>query len=167
MEEGEMKCTIRYLPYEEEGPARDIREKIRYKDYTPSGQEVDELWEEVGEEEVEGKENSKDAHYLSAIWPRWNAGSGGESEAFARRECEDCDVSFTGEVLPGQIDLRERQKNAEAHEEETGHTVERSNRSLSVGDIVQVGNTLYLCQRIGWEEIGIVSTRSHAGYPVE
>lgn len=92
---------------------------------------------------------------LDNVFSRWNAGSGRESEAFARRECEDCDKSFVGRT-PDGIDLGARQHDADKHESNTAqagdpHTVERSKRSLSVGDVVLVDGEAYLCAPFGWE----------------
>lgn len=150
-----MNCQVLHLPFEAEGPTADMRAKVRFEEYVPSGEEIDEHWEKVGEDEVEGDADADPHTYLHSVWTRWNTGSGGESPAFARRECQDCDAEFTGEVLPGQVDLRVRQEEAERHERVKDHTVGDGTRSLSVGDIVILDDTAYLCQPVGWAEIGM------------
>lgn len=113
-------------------------------------EEFDRCYNHIGSDDVEAVEE---------VFARWNAGSGQESEAFARRECEDCDAVFTG-APNGRVDLSLRQHNAEAHENETGHTVAHGTRSLSVGDIVTYDNddgetVAVACTAFGWEEIDV------------
>lgn len=43
---------------------------------------------------------------------------------------------------------------------------EKEMRSLRVNDIIVLNSTVYLCESIGWKEIGIISTQSHAGTPM-
>lgn len=157
-----MNVEIHHLPYagnDENGepePAREMRMKLELDDHTPSQAEFDDLWEKVGEEEVPA-DSADDA--LRMAWERWNAGSGRESVAFARRECKDCDAVFTGERDDGSVDLSLRQANAENHHKETmvepggPHEVGPGTRSLSTGDIVVVDGTAYLCDTIGWSEL--------------
>lgn len=161
-----MKVEIYHLPYagykdeenREPGPEREMRAKMQLEDYQPSQGEFDDLWEKVGEEEVTGENHN---WACKAVWERWNAGSGRESVAFARRECEDCDMVFTGERDDGSVDLGLRQSKAEAHHKETmvepggPHEIEPSTRSLSTGDIVVVDGTAYLCESIGWSEVDV------------
>lgn len=159
-----MKAEIFHLPYagykdeenREPEPDASMRNKLQLDNHTPTQAEFDDLWEKVGEEEVDA--DSADAA-LGAAWERWNAGSGKESVAFARRECEDCDAVFTGERDDGFVDLSLRQANAENHHKETmvepggPHEVGPGTRSLSTGDIVVVDGTAYLCVSIGWSEL--------------
>mgnify|MGYP006286877909 CR=1 FL=1 len=159
-----MNVEIYHLPYagyeDEENrkpaPAREMRMKVEMDDHEPSQAEFDDLWEKAGEEEIEA-DSPEDA--IRMAWERWNAGSGRESVAFARRECKDCDAVFTGEREDGRVDLSLRQKNAEKHHKETmvevggPHEVEPSTRSLSTGDIVVVDGSAYLCEMIGWSEL--------------
>lgn len=97
--------------------------KITLDDYTPSGDEIDSLWEKMAEGEIEA---DSDDEALSELWDAY-------------------DRSPTGYV-------------AEMDEKEM--------RSMQTNDIIILNSTVYLCMPIGWEEIGIMSDRSHAGTPM-
>jgi hypothetical protein len=140
-----------YSDDEDGKEARFLRSDVQFDDRIPTQEDFDSLYEEAGIEEFESDDHGE---ILNKVWSHWNAGSGNESVEFARRECEDCDEVFTGEV-DGEVDLRVRQNNAETHENETRHEVGHGTRSLSVADIVVIEDTAYLCVSFGWDEIDV------------
>lgn len=109
--------------------------------------EFDRLYKEVGADEVDAEAPA----ILHRMWERWNAGSGKESEAFVARHCTDCDAKFTGAQDDGAFDLGTRQRRAERHETNTQHDVERSTRSLMVGDCLVVDGDVFVCAPFGWD----------------
>lgn len=122
----------------------------------PTQDEFERLYEKVGEDYVDAEV----PEVLHRMWERWNAGSRRESEAFVSRACCDCDEVFTGERPDGTFDLGARQAAAERHEHETRaagdeHEVERSNRSLMVGDCLVVDGEVYACAPFGWNETSL------------
>lgn len=127
----EMNYEIRYLPdagYDDDGnpePEREMDNKIALGDYEPSGSEIDDLWVQAVEGEIEA-ESEEEA--LNKLWPLYNRGS-------------------------GQARLKEME--------------EAEMPSLSVNDIVIIDSTVFLCARIGWKEIGLMSDRVKSDVPME
>ncbi len=140
-----------YSDDEDGKEARFLRSDVQFDDRVPTQEDFDSLYEEAGSEEFDMGDHTE---ILNKVWSHWNAGSGEESVEFARRECEDCDEVFTGEVND-KVHLKYRQENAEAHENATGHDVGYGTRSLSVADVVVIEDTAYLCVSFGWEEIDV------------
>lgn len=149
-----MNVAIYYLPFagEDHPDCEDIMALrtalTTTQSVTVTEDDFEAYWEKVGEDTVDGFED---------LFARWNAGSGKESPAFARRECTDCDATFTGEQDNGNVNLEVRQHDANAHETVyDGHEVGRGTRSLSCGDIavnMETG-TAFICPPFGsWEEL--------------
>lgn len=132
---------------------RDLRLNFALgKKETVTQAEFEAFWETVGTDDVAHPED---------IFGRWNAGSGRECVAFARRECTGCDAVFTGKQDDGTVDLRIRQHNADNHEAATGHDVAHGTRSFSKGDIVVNTETgdAYLCAT-RWPELDVTEPAS-------
>lgn len=141
--------NVYYLPFgdnddeDRHKALSDLRFRIQYDDHLPTQQEFEEHYEYQG--------NDPDAD-LDSIFSRWNAGSGRESAAFARRECQDCDAAFDGVTATG-VKFGLRQYRAEKHEADTDHTVGHGHRSMSAGDIVVTDDTAYLVATAGFKEL--------------
>lgn len=151
------RCTVHvlHLPFSPDEETSAFRGRVKHGDEDPTPEEVDRFYDYAGSDEIEADDSMA---MLNAVWDGWNAGSGRECPAFARRTCDDCDETFTGEQSDGRVDLRARQNAADAHERETrlsgdAHTVGRGTRSLSSGDIVVLGDTAFFCEPIGWTEL--------------
>lgn len=150
-----MDAEILYFPFSDDEEKMALRAKVQHDDYTPTADEIAEHWESQGTTEVDASDHQE---ALNRLWAQWNAGSGMESEDFARRECHDCDATFTGALPHGGVDLEARQQAAEEHERKTRargdpHTVGHGHRSMSSGDIVVIDGQHYLCAPIGWKEL--------------
>lgn len=149
-----MTAHLFYLPFDgRDTEADDLRFRIRFDDREPTGDELRDVYTFVG---------TDDEGTLENVFDRWNAGSGRECAAFARRECEDCDAVFTGTREPGSytgsVDLSLREHRVDKHERATRasgneHTVARGTRSLSSGDIVVVDGEVHLVMPIGWKRL--------------
>ncbi|APX98625.1 hypothetical protein [Natronorubrum daqingense] len=91
-----------------------LRHDVRYNDQsTLSFAEFNRLYDHAGSDEIPAKRNPDLLRVVSALWPRWNRGSGKESPAF----------------------------------------IDAETRSLEIGDVAAVGETLYLMTPGGWSEI--------------
>lgn len=162
--QSETGVDVYYLPFgddddmERHAALTDLRFDIQFGDgFTLTQDEFEQLYEYQGHDPTAT---------LSSIFPRWNAGSGQESAAFARRECQDCDAAFTGErdfndrgerpsgARPeNPVSLQTRNRRAEQHEQDTDHTVGLGQRSLSVGDIVVVDGTAHIVASFDFETL--------------
>jgi hypothetical protein len=90
--------TLYYLPFEPSEPVRDLRFRLRQDDATPTFAEFVTHYRKAGEDR---------AASLGEVWRQWNAGSGGESEAFRAAEERSLSVGDIV-VLDGEAHLCER-----------------------------------------------------------
>lgn len=82
-------AEIYYLDWEANP---ELATRLQFKDYTPTFDEFQQYWEQVGRDAVPDDEDDA----LRAIFAQWNTGSGRESEAFENADVREMSV---GDVI--------------------------------------------------------------------
>lgn len=92
---------------------------------------------------------------LEQLFAEWNAGSGRESEQYRDlRYCEQCQTYIEGSGEALTHSAQNHDYDPFMHPGEPEYI--RGERSMSVGDIVEHGDTYYGCAPFGWEEIELL-----------
>lgn len=93
-----------------------------------------------------------DAEEPEQVWREWNRGSGRESEAFLElRYCDRCQSYIEG---GGEAVTHAAQNHGyDAFTESGEPEYVRGERSMSVGDVVEIDGRYFMAVSIGWEEI--------------
>lgn len=92
---------------------------------------------------------------LEELFAEWNAGSGRESDQFHDlRYCERCRsyIEGSGEAVTHAV----QNHGYDAFHESSEPEYIRGERSMSVGDIVEHGDSYYACAPIHWREIAVL-----------
>ncbi|NUC74734.1 hypothetical protein HTZ84_20955 [Haloterrigena sp. SYSU A558-1] len=107
--------------------------------------EFDQLYREVIDVAVDKPEQ---------VFHEWNRGSGRESDAFLTlRYCERCETYIEGEDEAVTHATQNHGYDALIESGEPDYV--RGERSMSVGDIVEINGTYYMAASIGWEAVDI------------
>jgi len=155
-------ATIYYLDWDQEGrderygPARELFDEANLGN-TPdrfSADQFDDLYREVADVDVDGPEDA---------WRQWNAGSGYESEAFTKIQyCEQCDQYI--DSRDSAVDHADREHDAEVYRPGDLPDYIHGERSMSVGDVIEIDDTYYVAAPIGFEELNIYTDEGDTSY---
>jgi len=133
---------------DEDGPANELFHEANTGNLPDrfTEQELEELYREVDDVEASDPED---------LFAKYNRGSGRESQEFEDLQfCEQC-----GEYLPSQdaaIDHAQHRHDYVAGDNGAG-TPEyiHGERSLSVGDVVEIDDEYYVAAPTGWKQIDV------------
>lgn len=144
-------ASLYYLNWDREewGEASDLFHDAHIGD-APDGftaTEFDDLYRQVAED--------VDVDRPEEAFAQWNRGSGYESDRFLElRYCSRCDGYIDGEGEAVTHAAQNHGYDSFAHGGEMPEYI-RGERSLSVGDVVELDGAYYLCRSIGWEEVTV------------
>lgn len=149
-----MKATIHYTRDIDPDVDKELHEDIsefRFlahgfgdDEFSVSAQEFNQYYTEEATIEIDAEDEME---ALTSLWRGWNRGSGEESGEFLKQWCLDCEDEFPAGPRQNRT-VQEHQTEYPSHTI-TGH------RSMMVGDIVEVDDTMYLCASYGWDEIDL------------
>lgn len=95
-----------------------------------------------------------DAEDPEQVWKEWNRGSRQESDAFLElRYCDRCDSYIEGSGEAVMHAVQNHGYDAQQGTDQPEYI--RGERSMSVGDIVEIDGTYYVAASIGWDEIEV------------
>jgi len=148
-----VETVVNYLNWDQEdrGPASTLFHELHTTEPEIPDLELaefEDLYREVRELELEEPVD------LEQVWREWNRGSGYESEEFHEmRYCEPCQTYQIGsnQVIQHAVDNHGYDAFEEFGEPEYVHGI----RSMSVGDVVGIGDKYHVAVPIGWEELTV------------
>lgn len=145
-------ATVYYLNWdrerEEHGEASDLFHRLHHED--PPGQMKRDMFNELYREVVQVE---ADPDNLEDLWRRWQWTGYTEGETFRNlRYCERCDgyIEGVGEAVTHAV----QSHGYDGTQGEPEYV--RGERSMSVGDVVEIDGTYYVAAAIGWEELEVV-----------
>ncbi len=149
-------ATIHYVSTAPE--AREFRDRLRFEgsgEYEISEEEFDEYYEGVASEKF--NDGVTDENILGDLWVQWNRGSHEESDEFLRIECLECGATFIDREENHDFIEQHRSLHVERGDvtEEESETMFDGNRSMMVCDIIEIEDTMYIVEPIGWDEISL------------
>ncbi len=155
-----MIAKIYYLDWDKEGrndrygPARELFNEA-HTDNLPhqfSTDQFDSLYREVAEVDIDDPEKA---------WRQWNAGSGYESEQFTQLQyCERCDQYI--ESTDTAVAHADHEHDVEAYTSGDLPDYIHGERSMSVGDVVEIDGSYYVAAPVGFEELDIYTEEDGA-----
>jgi hypothetical protein len=103
------------------------------------------------------REVARDVHVggdVETVWAGWNRGSGRESDRFLElRRCERCDTYIDGSEEA--VTHAAQNHGYDAMDDPGEPDYLRGERSMSVGDVVEIDGRYYMAAAIGWQEVEV------------